>query len=357
MDFPPLPPTAAEAVRPDRSETADGKGFEGLANGSYALQLIQRQTRRLGKLQPAVLEGGDPEALHQLRVSLRRLRTALDLFAPALELPEGVSEARLAGVERRTGLSRDLDVLAHRFETSLLPALPALERERLAPALKRLARDRKAAYGDLVETLSGGRYLKLLARLGLWQRRPAYTALGQLPLLEWLPDWQAPVASDLFLQPGWRAQDPRAESLHGLRKRIKVVRYALEHLEPFLDPTLLAWLAELRQAQDDLGELHDLQVLERSLGDRALRLDGQALPELLALIRRQQAISWDAWQRRAPVLCSDASRRSLRQHLQGVPPAQPGDAPPAQPGDAPPAAAPPIAAPAAAESLPMPSRP
>jgi len=152
------------------------------------------------------------------------------------------------------------------------------------------------------------------------------------------------VASDLFLQPGWRAQDPRAESLHGLRKRIKVVRYALEHLEPFLDATLLAWLAELRQAQDDLGELHDLQVLERSLGDRALRLDGQALPELLALIHRQQAISWDAWQRRAPVLCSDASRRSLRHHLQGVPPAQPGDAPP-------------VAAPAAAESLPMPSRP
>lgn len=310
--------------------------FEGLANGAYALQLIQRQTRRLGKLQPAVLEGGDPEALHQLRVSLRRLRTALVLFAPALELPEGVSEARLAGVARRTGLSRDLDVLAHRLETSLLPALPALERERLAPALKRLGRDRKAAYGDLVETLSGGRYLKLLARLGRWQRQPAFTALGQLPLLAWLPDWQAPVAADLFLQPGWLAQDPRADSLHALRKRIKAVRYALEHLEPFLDATLLAWLAELRHAQDDLGELHDLQVLERSLGDRALRLDGQALPELLALIRRQQATSWGAWQRRAALLCSDASRRSLRHHLHGF------------------AAA---AASTATESLPIPSRP
>lgn len=344
MQSSPIPPPVAAGDRSDgasavaahRHEAPSpvlGDALAGLSNGAYALQLIQRQTRRLGKLQSAVLAGGDPEALHQLRVSLRRLRTALALFAPALELPEGVSEARLAGVARRTGLSRDLDVLAHRFESRLLPALPARERERLAPALKRLARDRKAAHGDLVETLSGGRYLKLLARLARWQRRPAYTALGELPLLAWLPDWQAPVAADLFLQPGWRAQDPRADSLHGLRKRIKAVRYALEHLEPFLDATLLAWLADLRQAQDDLGELHDLQVLERSLGEGGLRLDGQALPELLALIRRQQAISWDGWQRRAALLCSDASRRSLRHHLQGAPPAQP------------------------AESLPMPTRP
>jgi CHAD domain-containing protein len=218
-------------------------------------------------------------------------------------------------VARRTGLSRDLDVLRQRFEASLLPALPAVEQERLRPALKRLARDRKLAHRDLVEALNGGRYLKLLARLGRWQRKPVFTTLGLQPLQGWLLDWQAPIAADLFLQPGWFAEDPCAETLHPLRKRIKAVRYALEHLQPCLDATLLAWLADLRQAQDDLGELHDWQVLEASLADRALRLDAADLPVLMEMIRSQQLGSWRRWQERAARLGSVASRRGLRQHL------------------------------------------
>ena len=55
-----------------------------LSSGAYALDLIQRQVRRLGKLQGEVLADRDPEPLHQLRVSLRRLRTALSQFGPAL---------------------------------------------------------------------------------------------------------------------------------------------------------------------------------------------------------------------------------------------------------------------------------
>jgi CHAD domain-containing protein len=307
----------ASAPIPGSAPTPSGGNATsaGPSNGAYALALIQRQTRRLGTLQSAVLADTDPESLHQLRVSLRRLRTAISLFAPALQLPEGVSEARLAGVARRTGLSRDLDVLRQRFEVSLLPALPAVEQERLRPALKRLARDRKLAHRDLVEALNGGRYLKLLARLGRWQRKPVFTALGLQPLQGWLLDWQAPIAADLFLQPGWFAEDPRAETLHPLRKRIKAVRYALEHLQPCLDATLLAWLADLRQAQDDLGELHDWQVLEASLADRALRLDAADLPVLMELIRSQQLGSWRRWQERAARLGSLVSRRGLRQHL------------------------------------------
>jgi hypothetical protein len=54
-----------------------------LSSGAYALDLIQRQVRRLGKLQGEVLADCDPEPLHQLRVSLRRLRTALSQFGPA----------------------------------------------------------------------------------------------------------------------------------------------------------------------------------------------------------------------------------------------------------------------------------
>jgi inorganic triphosphatase YgiF len=76
-------PTSGAAPTPSGGNATSA----GPSNGAYAFALIQRQTRRLGKLQSAVLADTDPESLHQLRVSLRRLRTALTLFTPALQLP------------------------------------------------------------------------------------------------------------------------------------------------------------------------------------------------------------------------------------------------------------------------------
>ena len=111
-----------------------------ITSGAYALELIQRQTRRLGKLQAEVLADRDPEPLHQLRVSLRRLRTALVQFGPALDLPELVDRGRIAAVARRTGLCRDLDVLRLRLQDQLLPNLPESEQRSMEAAMKRLGR-------------------------------------------------------------------------------------------------------------------------------------------------------------------------------------------------------------------------
>jgi len=70
----------ASAPTPGPAPTPPGGNATsaGPSNGAYALALIQRQTRRLGKLQSAVLADTDPESLHQLRVSLRRLKEQLE---------------------------------------------------------------------------------------------------------------------------------------------------------------------------------------------------------------------------------------------------------------------------------------
>jgi CHAD domain-containing protein len=301
--------TAAEAVGPaDRSE-------EPLSCGAYALDLIQRQTRRLGKLQPEVLADADPESLHQLRVSLRRLRTALHQFAPALSLPQAITDARIAGVARRTGLTRDLDVMRERLEDTILPALPESEQNDLRPALRRLAKDRRRAFEGLTEALTEARYLKLLARLHKWQAKPTFTDLGHRPLHRWLFEWQVPIAAGLFLHPGWFAADPAAKDLHDLRKRIKGVRYAFENLQPFLDQALQSWVARLKQAQDDLGELHDLQVLELALADRDRSRPPSGFPALEAEIRRLQNDRWNLWRQQAETMASDAGRQGLHRHL------------------------------------------
>jgi CHAD domain-containing protein len=286
-----------------------------LTNGAYALELIQRQTRRLGKLQPEVMADADPEPLHQLRVSLRRLRTALRQFAPALELPGSVSESRIASVARRTGLTRDLDVLRERLEQRILPALPEGEQEAFAPAIRRLARDRRQSFESLREALHSSRYLKLLARLHKWQRKPRFTAIGESSLQRWLFEWLVPISSPLFLHPGWFCDDPRAKELHDLRKRIKGVRYASENLEPFLDDTIGAWIRELKQAQDNLGDLHDLQVLAAALSDRSLPVTLKELPEMGREIQRQQAERWRQWQEQAQRLSCEDGRRAIHQHL------------------------------------------
>jgi CHAD domain-containing protein len=286
-----------------------------LSSGAYALDLIQRQVRRLGKLQAEVLADRDPEPLHQLRVSLRRLRTALTQFGPALVLPESVTDRRIAAVARRTGLCRDLDVLQLRLQQQLLPRLPGHEQQALEGPMKRLARDRSQAFDTLKEALHSSRYLKLLARLHKWQQRPRYTPLGQLPLAAWLYDWQAPFTAALFLHPGWTVEDPTAEALHDLRKRIKAARYALEHLEDWCEPALKAWIQELRQAQELLGELHDLQILSHTLAGSGNTLKSHRLPVLRSELEGQQAEHWLRWRELAQRLQQDSHRRAIHRQL------------------------------------------
>jgi CHAD domain-containing protein len=286
-----------------------------LTNGAFAVTLIQRQVRRLGNLRADVIADRDPEPLHQLRVSLRRLRTALRQFALALELPDGVNDRRIAAVARRTGLCRDLDVLGGRLRQQLLPRLPGCEQRILNDAVKRLEQDRAQAFGTLRVALHSPHYLKLLKRLDKWQRKPRFTRLGQLPLMPWLSDWQAPFTAGLFLHPGWLEQEPTADSLHELRKRIKQARYSLEPLEPWCGPSVLSWIQDLRQAQDHLGELHDLQILNRAFVEGASFRKAAHLPALRAELEAQQRSHWLQWGELARRIQQDAYRATLQRHL------------------------------------------
>ena len=313
--------TAGDAAEPSPLDPVLGGPV--LTSGDYARELIQRQIRRLGKLQGEVLADHDPEPLHQLRVSLRRLRTALTQFGPALVLPESVTDRRIAAVARRTGLCRDLDVLQLRLHQQLLPRLPGDEQQALEKPMKRLARDRSQAFDTLKEALHSSRYLKLLARLHQWQQQPRFTPLGVRPLAAWLYDWQAPFTAGLCLHDGWRVEDPTAEALHDLRKRIKAARYALEHLEDWCGPALRAWIQELRQAQEHLGELHDLQILNLTLGGGRSALKSSRLVVLRSELEGQQAEHWLRWRELALRLQQDHHRHAIHRQLlelgKGVP--------------------------------------
>ena len=280
----------------ERFGTSGEASIVNFTSGVYASETIRRLSKRLETLQVAVLADEEREPLHQFRVCLRRLRTVLQLFGPALLLPKGVSAARLADVARRTSRSRDLDVLRIRLVNDIAPLLPAEEQKQLTSLLKDLQQDRRQAFLSLEEALTGKRYRKLLCRLSRWLQEPRYSTLGALPLRPWAYEWLAPITAGAFLEEGWFCQDRQGESLHRLRKRLKAMRYAIETLRPLLDPPLLAWLEKLKTAQDHLGDIHDLQVLQQALdGPQRPSRGMRPLPGLRASLDDQQQQHWQKW--------------------------------------------------------------
>ncbi len=139
----------------DRSDLATAEAAAGALRD--ALAQIEKARRR-------ILVSDDPEGPHQMRVGLRRLRTALSLFEPALgkATTRNLSDAaRKLG--REVGELRDLEVVLHetvgpaRDAAPDDPALAAIA-DGLTEAIgKERARLRSQLDKGRIAPLSGGR--------------------------------------------------------------------------------------------------------------------------------------------------------------------------------------------------------
>jgi CHAD domain-containing protein len=282
-----------------------------LSNGALAHGLIQHHLQRVVKGHHKVLDRRDPEPLHQMRVAMRRLRTTLQQFAPVLALPKAASDQRLAKSVRRLGLARDLDVLQGRLLNTFLPQLPQEEVTALGPVLRTLQRERDLAQEHLEKVLHSSAHLAMVAALQQWLKKPRFTALADEPARDWLLEWQLPFLQELMLHPGWLVAKPGVDvdTLHDLRKQLKTARYRLENLAPHSGEALLPWIDHLRQGQDLLGELNDLQVLRKAIDDQLAAGLVNTLPQLHALLLFTDARCWDLWREQADALWLPRGRR------------------------------------------------
>jgi len=272
-----------------------------LARGATAPAVVRAKALRLGgdesprsALQAIVQNGlaqalpnaaavaGDqtqPEHLHQWRVALRRLRTALKLYRalpgddPALPTPDAMVrwETELADVFRGTGGARDAEAL----DQSLLPRLQPLGIGALrfgglpVPALQA---DMSPA--DLAR--SRGCNLLMLELL-VWSHAespPPSPSVDGTPKVarEAGRNAQTGELRTAMLKPlrkvhrqcmklAERWDDLPDEERHGLRKRLKRLRYGLEFAGGVIKPKALKQaLAGLKPAQTALGEYNDLHV-------------------------------------------------------------------------------------------------
>jgi inorganic triphosphatase YgiF len=244
------------------ARTARGVVLEASMDAPQALREVIRQCADQILRNASQIGTGEhaPEHVHQLRVGLRRLRSALRLFepvAPSPALGEGA-----AALFRRLGAVRDADVLQASFGPALERALGGAGFAGGAPPLLATAPAEPAV--AVVRDAASQAFLLDLIEAGLEEGAEA-AAAGTGPLRELLAErlrrWHRRAARDAK---AWGELDDAAR--HGLRKRIKRLRYAVEFAAAlFPAKAVRRYLVPLKAAQERLGEINDVVIAIESV--------------------------------------------------------------------------------------------
>ena len=222
--------------------------------------------------QAAAADGRDPEGVHQFRVALRRLRSALTTFKavlPPAQLSRLQEEARWS--IRSLNPARDWDV----FLGELLPPVAGKEADDRLAALERAAQAARAAGYEEARTMLGSpRYTRLVLELALWLVERGWRRDTPAEAIERLGEPIAQYAGVLLdkrhktaRKRGKGFDGQSAKERHRLRIALKKLRYVAEFFRS-LYPTERAksYLDRLKSLQDTLGHFNDVATAERLIG-------------------------------------------------------------------------------------------
>jgi CHAD domain-containing protein len=279
-------PPFADALRAigrrpgDYSNKVDADITAAMPAADAGAAILLRLLDTIGANVDGVLKDIDTEFLHDMRVSVRRTRSALKLFGDALagltaeELAFFTAEFKWVG--DLTTPTRDLDVQLLDFEDTAR-GLAAAKPDDLEPFRAYLEQRRRREFRALTRGLRSARFTGLikewrakLTRIREENAEPTRTsrgrsgqpyrfATGTVGLLA------AERTRMAFVKVARRGAaitpDTPPEVLHDLRKRCKELRYALEFFAPLYDPTGYSKVVgDLKRLQDCLGEFQDTEV-------------------------------------------------------------------------------------------------
>jgi inorganic triphosphatase YgiF len=211
----------------------------------------------------------DAEYLHQARVALRRLRSALSVFNRAF--PRALFEDQLVELRWLGGLlgpARDWDVFATETLTSVCLAFP--DDDGLRRLAARAAGLRAAANDSARAAVGSARYTTLLVKLiGVFLREP-WSHLAEEAAVERsrpLLEFAAAVLArrhKRILRTGRHLANLDQVGLHALRIEIKKLRYAGEFFSALYDKkNVREYLSGLAALQELLGALNDAATVEQ----------------------------------------------------------------------------------------------
>lgn len=240
---------------------------EGASAGEAFRAIALACLRHLRLNEDVFLHGRDPEALHQIRVALRRLRSAFTLFKPVLA-GDPASEHLRAEIKRVTepfGQARNLDV----FLATTLPA--EIERRPEEAGLndlrERLTAERGRAYDAVLAILHSPAWRSLILDLAAWIEAGPWRG-AEAPRERDMPAkaYAAGVlerARRRIKKRGRHLDTLDPEARHRVRIEAKKLRYGAEFFASLYagkkaSKRHKAFVSALSDLQDHLGALNDL---------------------------------------------------------------------------------------------------
>jgi CHAD domain-containing protein len=215
----------------------------------------------------------DIEGVHQFRVTIRRMRSALTLFQNAVPKPvtEPIGE-EMRWIAGELGLARDLDVFISEGLAAVSSKLPLAGVEKL----QLVAEQRRArTYVEQVQSmLDSERYGRFKQDFDSWLKTKAWEgaelrkkeakrlSMNILPYSRKLLDKQ----ERRVLAAGSHVDREDAVAMHQLRIECKKLRYAAEFFRP-LFAGMDIFISHMKGLQDLLGTMNDVAVTRHLLDE------------------------------------------------------------------------------------------
>jgi CHAD domain-containing protein len=260
-----------------------------MEHSALSVALLRQRLVSLLTAMPAA-QAGDEISVHQARVASRRLREALPVLgARADDEALDRAEKRVRRITRALGPVRELDVtllLLAEFEGKGAAPVRAIARVR-----KAVTEERQRRRSDMLEEITPSRLDSLRKRL--------VRVAAPNPRQSLVRSAKAEAAAQASLRARrLKAAIDRAggiylaDRLHRVRIEAKKLRYALEIQRELARSRSTAGLTRLKNEQDLLGRMHDLEILiDRARGAQSQLSpkDRVGMAELNKLIRVLEA--------------------------------------------------------------------
>jgi CHAD domain-containing protein len=236
--------------------------------------LLARRAAAL-KRHLAAARDGDIHGVHQARVASRRLREAVPVLTSGVKgTKAGKARGKIRRLTRALGTVRELDVTLQVLdELAAAETLPRLALEEVRAHVVAERDDRRAVMLKRLDRVNVDKLDRRLLSVG--------EALAESPSEE----WRSALGSRLMKrQKALRAAIADAgqlyaqEKLHQVRIASKKLRYAMELASDTGVKSAAAPLRAVKRAQDALGRLHDLQVLQQHVAAVQAAPGGHAAP-------------------------------------------------------------------------------
>ena len=255
------PTSRAKPVRPSRPSPKPR--LNGAMACDTAFRIVARRHLDALIANREATAGGDPTALHQMRIALTHLRTAILFFSPMVEdaIRDEVRD-ELKWLNGELGSVRDLDVAVDRMK--------ALNKKRpqIVPAVGAWNEKRNEGHRTLTRMLHSARYQWLIDQTSGWIENGPWSTKRDKPseserakpigdyTTEKLLEWE-----NTLLKRSRKLRKMGTKKRHRLRLLNKKLTYSIDSFEDLFEDKKFtkqkAALKQLRKAQRSLGELND----------------------------------------------------------------------------------------------------